>query len=303
MTQLNTKSVKIGYLSAILCAILVGSISTASKPVLINVNPLLYASLVYLLASAASIPLTHKTKSQKVQRKDWLLILAITLSGAIIAPSLFFTGLVQTTASDTAVLSNAETIFTVLFALILFKEKLGSVGYIAVVLVITGVIIVTTNLQFGNLFSDLKKEGNLLIISSMAFWALDNNISKIAAHRIDVSKIVQLKSAIGGSVLLIFALLSGAPINIPLLQVPNLLLVGTVGFGVSLFLFLHSLRRIGTVRTMLIYSTGTIFGLSFASIFLHELIGPYQIASITLMLSGIYLITKEGQSVEKLKEN
>lgn len=302
MTQLNAKSVKIGYVSAILCAILVGSISTASKPVLMHVNPLLYASLVYLLASAASIPLAYKTKSQKFQRKDWSLILAITLSGSIIAPSLFFIGLVQTTASDTAILSNAETIFTVLFALIFFKERLRHIGYVAVVLVITGVIIVTTNLQFTNLFSDLKKEGNLLIISSMAFWALDNNISKIVAHRIDVTKIVQLKGAIGGGILLIFALLSGAPINIPLLQVPNLLLVGTVGFGVSLFLFLHSLRRIGTVRTMLIYSTATIFGLSFASIFLHELIGPYQIAAIALMLSGIYLITKEGQSVEKLKE-
>lgn len=302
MTHLDTKSIRIGYLSAILCAILVGSISTASKPVLVNFSPLVYASFVYLLASLSSIPLTYKTKSFTMQKKDWLLILAITLTGAIIAPILFFTGLKQTTASDTAILSNAETIFTVLFALIFFKEKLRPIGYLAVVLVLIGVVIVTTNLQFTNFLSDIKKEGNLLIILSMAFWALDNNISKIITHRIDVSKIVQLKGAIGGSVILIFALLTGASINISLIQVPNLLLVGTVGFGVSLYLFLHSLRRIGTVRTMLIYSTGTIFGLTFASIFLHEIIRSYQIAAIALMLFGIYLITKEGQSVEKLQK-
>jgi drug/metabolite transporter (DMT)-like permease len=302
LTHLDTKSIRIGYLSAILCAILVGSISTASKPVLINFSPLVYASFVYLLASLSSIPLTYKTKSFTMQKKDWLLILAITLSGAIIAPILFFTGLKQTTASDTAILSNAETIFTVLFALIFFKEKLRPIGYLAVVLVLIGVVIVTTNLQFTNFLSDIKKEGNLLIILSMAFWALDNNISKIITHRIDVSKIVQLKGAIGGSVILIFALLTGASINISLIQVPNLLLVGTVGFGISLYLFLHSLRRIGTVRTMLIYSTGTIFGLAFASIFLHEIIRSYQIAAIALMLFGIYLITKEGQSVEKLQK-
>lgn len=299
---MDKRSARIGYASAILCAVLVGSISTASKPVLVNSSPLIYASFVYLLASLSSIPLGYKAKNSKVEKKDWPVIVAITLSGAVIAPILFFIGLKQTTASDTAILSNAETIFTVLFALIFFRERLRPVGYLAVGLVLVGVVIVTTNLQFTNFLSDIKKEGNLLIILSMAFWALDNNLSKIVTHRIDVSKIVQLKGAIGGSIVLIFALLTGSSINISLIQIPNLLLVGIVGFGVSLYLFLHSLRRIGTVKTVLIYSTGTIFGLLFASIFLHEIIGVYQIAAITLMLFGIYIITKEGQSVEKVRE-
>ena len=302
MAYLDKKSARIGYASAILCAALVGSISTVSKPVLSDSNPLIYAAFVYLLASLSSIPLGYKTKNSKVQKKDWPIILAITLSGAVIAPILFFIGLKQTTASDTAILSNAETLFTVLFALIFFRERLRPTGYLAVVLVLIGVVVVTTNLQFTNFLSDIKKEGNLLIIISMSFWALDNNLSKIITNRIDISKIVQLKGAIGGSIVLIFALLTGASINIPLIQIPNLLLVGIVGFGVSLYLFLHSLKRIGTVRTVLIYSTGTIFGLSFASIFLHEVIGMYQIIAIALMLFGIYIITKEGQSVEKIYE-
>jgi len=302
LAYLDKKSARIGYASAILCAALVGSISTVSKPVLSDSNPLIYAAFVYLLASLSSIPLGYKTKNSKVQKKDWPIILAITLSGAVIAPILFFIGLKQTTASDTAILSNAETLFTVLFALIFFRERLRPTGYLAVVLVLIGVVVVTTNLQFTNFLSDIKKEGNLLIIISMSFWALDNNLSKIITNRIDISKIVQLKGAIGGSIVLIFALLTGASINIPLIQIPNLLLVGIVGFGVSLYLFLHSLKRIGTVRTVLIYSTGTIFGLSFASIFLHEVIGMYQIIAIALMLFGIYIITKEGQSVEKIYE-
>lgn len=302
MIQLDTKSTKLGYASAALCAVLVGTISTASKPVLADLNPLLYASFVYLLASLSSLPFVHSTKNFKAQKKDWMLILAIALSGSIIAPILFFTGLKQTTASDTAILSNAETIFTVLFAIIFFKEKLRPLGYVAVILVLIGVVIVTTNLQFTSFLLDLKKEGNLLIIFSMAFWALDNNISKVVTHRIDIAKIVQLKGAIGGSIILIFALLTGLPVNLSLIQLPNLLLVGIVGFGFSLFLFLHSLRRIGTVRTMLIYSTGTIFGLTFASIFLHESIGWYQITAIPLMLFGIYLITRESQLVEKLQK-
>jgi drug/metabolite transporter (DMT)-like permease len=302
LIRVDRRSTRIGYASAILCAALVGTISTASKPVLVNLNPLLYASLVYLLASLSSLPFVYRTGNFKVQKKEWPLILAITLSGSIIAPILFFTGLKQTTASDTAILSNAETIFTVLFALIFFKEKLKPIGFVAVILILIGIVIVTTNLQFTSFLSDLKKEGNLLIIFSMVFWALDNNISKIVAHRIDIAKLVLLKGVIGGSIILIFALLAGVSMNISSIQMPNLLLVGIVGFGFSLYLFLHSLKRIGTVRTMLIYSTGTIFGLTFASIFLHELIGWYQIAAVPLILFGIYLITKEGQLVEKLQK-
>ena len=301
MTQLGKRSVRIGYASAILCAVLVGSISTASKPVLVNSSPLIFASLAYLLASLSSIPLGYKTKNCKIQKKDWPVLLAITLSGAVIAPILFFIGLKQTTASDTAILSNAETIFTVLFALIFFKERLRPFGYLAVGLVLMGVVIITTNLQFTNLLSDLKKEGNLLIFLAMAFWALDNNLSKIITHRIDISKIVQLKGAIGGSIVLIFAFLTGSSINISLVQIPNLILVGMVGFGVSLYLFLHSLKRIGTVKTVLIYSTATIFGITFASIFLHEKISAYQIGAMILILSGIYIITKEGR-LEKIYE-
>lgn len=295
MIATDARSTRLGYASATLCAVLVGSISTASKPVLANTNPIMYGALVYLLAALSSVPLSYKIRGLQIKPRDWPLVLAITVAGSIIAPSLFFTGLVDTTASDTAVLSNSETIFTVLFALVFFKEKLRPMGCIAVVLVLAGVFVVTTNLQFSNILLDLKKQGNLLIISSMALWALDNNLSKIATHRFDVSRLVQFKGLIGGATLLIFCLATKAPLEITAAEIPNLLLVGLVGFGIALYLFLHSIRRIGTVKTMLIYSTGTVFGLFFAAIFLHETIGWYQILAVALMLTGIYIVTKEGR--------
>ena len=300
MNQLDPKSAKVGYLAAILSALLVGSISTLSKPILANINPLLLASFVYLLASLASIPLTTKFSVKPINKKDWYLIFAISGFGSILAPTMFFMGLEKTTASDTAILSNGETIFTVLLAIILFKEKLKPLGYLAVVLVLTGVIIVTTNLEFSNFLSDLKKEGNLLILAAAVCWALDNNLSKIVAHRVDISRIVQLKSIIGGSVLFFFALLLKIPINVTPLQIPNILLLGFLGFGFSLYFFLHSLKRVGTVRTMLIFSTSSIFGLVFATLFLHEAVGVYQLIAVTIMLFGIYLIAREGHQATKI---
>ena len=257
------------------------------------------ASVVYLLAAGVATPLARKSSLFSIRKKDWLLILAISSIGSILAPTLFFVGLQQTSASDTAILSNGETIFTVLLALALFKERLKPSGYVAVALVLCGVVIVTTDLQFSSFVSDLKKEGNLLVLSSMALWAMDNNLSKIVTHRVDVSRVVQLKSFIGAAVLLLLVILLKIPINISLLEVPNILLVGIVGFGLSLYFFLHGLKRVGTVRTMLIYSTSSIFGLTFASLFLHEEIGAYQILAIAAMLAGICIIARYSQNIQK----
>ncbi len=300
LNRLNLKPRTAGYLAVFVSALLVGSISTISKPILANINPIFLASFVYLLAALAATPLVKKSSLKSISKKDWLLILAISGFGSIIAPAIFFMGLEKTTASNTTILSNAETIFTVLFALIFFKEKLKPMGYLAVGLVFAGLIIVTTNLEFSNFLSDFKKEGDSLILLAAICWALDNNLSRIVAHRVDISRLVQLKSSIGGGTLLFLALLLGIHINVVPLQIPNILILGIFGFGFSLFFFLHSLKRIGTVRTMLIFSTSSIFGLIFAVIFLHETIGVYQILAIVTMLLGIYLIAREGHEATKL---
>lgn len=296
----SKKARKVGYFSAFLAASLFGSISTVAKPALSEVNPIFLSSMVYLLAALVASPIARKEGLFTIKKNDWLMILAIATSGAIIAPTLYFTGLAETKASDAAVLSNAEIVFTVLIALAFFKERLNLAGYIAVAMVLIGTFIVTTNLEFSDFVVDLENRGSLLILAAVAFWALDNNISKVVSQRVDVSRLVQLKSVIGGGMLMVVVLLSGLPtIGINYYSVLNIIVLGTAGFGASLFFFLHSLKRIGTVRTMLIFSTSAIFGLFFAAVFLHEDVGVYQIVAIAVMLSGIYLIERHDERKAK----
>ena len=288
-TDIIFEKKKIGYLSALLAAILFGSVSTLAKPTLSTIDPIVLSVIVYFLASLVATPIAQRTKFS-LNRKDWRLLLAIALSGAVIAPVLYFIGLEQTTASNTAILGNGEIIFTVLLALLFFKERLRKIGSIAVIMVLIGVIIVTTNLEFSSSSFDLRNIGNVFVIGATVFWALDNNLSKVLSNRMDVARIVQIKSAIGGGILLSFALAFQIPFVIELDQIPNILLLGTLGFGLSIFLFIHGLKRIGTVKTIMIFSTSAIFGLGFASIFLNEQISTYQIIAVIIMLSGLYLL-------------
>lgn len=293
------KSTIIGYISALLAAVLFGSVPTIAKPVISNINVLLLSSIAYLIAALTFTPIARKTKTA-LAKKDYIILVAISICGAAAAPYLYFLGLHQSSASDTSLLSNVEIMFTVLFGLLFFKERLRPVGFISVALVLSGVVIITTNLQFSGSLSHLNA-GHFFILGSMVLWALDNNLSRIIATRIDTARLVQLKSAIGGLILLATVFLLGIPFDIKASQIPQVILLSAIGFGGSLYFFLQSLKRIGTIRTIMIFSMASVFGLVFASVFLHEQISAYQAGAIAIMLTGIYMINRKESMKEKLE--
>ena len=218
---------------------------------------------------------------------------------------MYFLGLQNTSASDAALLASGEIIFSIIFALLIFKnERLQPIGYMSIILVIIGIIVVTTNLQFDKSSSLSKVDyGDILIIGATILWAVDNNISKVITQHVDIIKLIQLKSLIGGSMLFAFATLI---LNVPLVvnqsQIPYIILLGVVGFALSLYFFLYSLKMLGTIRTIIIFSTSSVFGLIFAFIFLNEPISVYQIIAVIAMLAGIYIVNrKNGNSENKEK--
>lgn len=301
---------KLGYAFAILAALMFGSVSTIAKPIVSSINPLVLSSLVYLISSATLAPIAYRKQNQQRTRtiekngekSDYVLILAVALAGGVMAPSLYFAGLQHTSASDATLLANGEIIFTVAIATTFFKERLRPLGYLAVLLVLAGVVAVTTNLNISEnvLLSQQTYYGNILILASTLFWAIDNNISKLITKRMNnVAKIAQLKAAIGGGILFLAVALFNIPIGgISESQLLPILLLGIGGFGASLYFFLEGLKRIGTVRAVLILSLSSVFGLIFAAIFLGEQVSVYQVIAAMIMLCGIYIINrKESLSI------
>lgn len=287
-SKLTNSNVIIGYLSAITAAILFGSVSTLAKPILSTIDPIILSSFIYLIAGLFFTPAASRTRS-KITMKYYGLILTSAIAGATIAPIIFFAGLKLSTASDTSLLANGETVFSILFALLIFKERLSRVGYIAVTVILGGLFLVTTNLDFISSISKLNI-GNVLVIASTIIWGLDNNICKIIVRRIDVSKLIQLKALIGGSILLGTVIILGIPFNIQSEQLLSIILLGVFGFAISLYLYLHSIKRIGVVKASSLLSLSAVFGLVFALIFLHELISINQLIAISIMIFGIHLL-------------
>jgi drug/metabolite transporter (DMT)-like permease len=303
-----------GYLAAFISAALVGSIFPIAKPILASqIQPLTLSSMTYLIAGFFMLPITligkrNKKEKESLKKDDYAILLIIGLLGGGIAPFLFFEGLKRTTASDASVLEGGELLFTVIIALLFFKEKLTKIGYLGMTITIIGITLISlsSNINSPNNWYNFNFNfGNILIIFSTLCWGLDNNISKIISKRItNTAKIVLVKSLIGGTLLLIISFYLGYKLNIEINQIPYLLILGIGGFGLSLFFFIESLRIIGTLKTIVIFSSSAIFGLILSFFILNEKIGIMQLVATTLVILGLYYVNKdEFNYLNKIKQD
>ena len=250
--------------------------------------------------------LGKKNKETKsLSKYDYVLLLIIGLLGGCIAPFLFFEGLHRTTASDASVLEGGELLFTAMIAIVFFKERLTKISYLGMVVTIAGITLVSlsnADIQ-NNLYSFKLNIGNILIILSTLCWGLDNNISKIISNRItNTSKIVVVKSLIGGFLLLIITLFLGYNLSIEIFQIPYLFILAVGGFGLSLFFFIESLRIIGTLKVIVIFSSSAVFGLFFSFIILNDKITIMQLISTALVILGLYHVNKDELNYLKKRQ-
>jgi drug/metabolite transporter (DMT)-like permease len=291
---LQNREAIIGYLSVLFAAVMFGSVFTVAKVPLSTVDPLVLSAIVYTISGLALIPFAKASFRMDIKR-DYAWLAAVTLLGAVAAPALLLYGLQQTDASDASILTNGEVIFTIILSAAFFGERpKGRVGMFAIALVIAGLFIATTDLKLSETILQFNA-GNLLILGSMFFWAVDNNLSRRLTTRVHPAKIAMIKSLMGGLVLFGIAIAAGKWNDFTTIQTDLWLIIVPMsisGFGGALLLFLQGIKRIGTVKTMSIFSLTPIFGIVIAALVLGESITVLQGVATAIIIGGILILTR-----------
>jgi drug/metabolite transporter (DMT)-like permease len=295
-----------GYLGAITSALLFGISSTFNKIALENVSPLIIAGLIYFVGGIVLFALrisplnkqilklleTPTQTEEKITRGDYRTLAFVILCGSIIAPLLLMYGLNQTTAVNASLLLNAEVLFTVIIALTFWKERGSLKDYLAILLILLGVLFLSTNGQFQDVVMTTVA-GNILIVGACLFWGIDNNLSKKLSKKRGLLLVTGLKCLIGGIALLVMALVLGVSIFFPLNALPYVLSVGAFSIGLSILFFTFSLREIGAMRTGVVYSISALFGAALAFIVLGEAFTFIQLIGGLVMILGVFLLYRK----------
>lgn len=295
----RTRFVGVAY--AIGAAALFGVSTPFAKRLLPSVEPVLMAGLLYG-GSGLGLAAYRMVRGSKVHaearlaRRDLPWLVAAIVCGGVIGPVLLMAGLSRTPASSASLLLNLEGVFTVLLAWFVFKENFDRRIAAGMVLISGGAFTLswTGRPELG------VPWGALAIAGACLAWAADNNFTRHVSAA-DPAQIAMLKGLIAGAVNTGLALSLGATLP-PANRFVAIAVVGFLGYGVSLVLFVLALRHLGTARTGAYFSLAPFLGASVSILWLHDLFTAGFVVAAALMAAGVGLHLTERHEHEHTHE-
>ncbi|CDI06328.1 conserved membrane hypothetical protein [Candidatus Nitrosotenuis uzonensis] len=292
------KRYSIGFLFAILAAILGAMADVLPKPILegnasfSGLNPIAMVAIIYLLNSIMFTGLLPKKNPvNEVGIRNFLLLIIIGVT-EIIATTIFYLGLKNTSAVNSAILGNSDIIFTSIIATIIFREALQRKEYFSYSTILCGSIIIPVyiDLAANNYQISQFVYGDFLIIFAGLFYGIEMNVYRYLSDKIDAKRILQIISFVGGIVTISLVFLLQIPLEFEFEYMPTILISGMLGIGISVLFIVVAIKNIGAVRTILIFSTTTLFGIIFSHIILNEKIISLHLIAFVMVFIGIILL-------------
>ena len=284
-----------GILCALGAALLFGASTPAAKPLADAVHPVLLAGLLYLGSGIglSAVVAMRGTVRSRLSRPERLSLLGAILLGGIVAPLLLVAGLARGSASATSLLLNAEAAFTALAAWFLFREAFDRRIALGMACIVAGAVALSGGAAGGLVPS-------ALVLGACACWALDNNLTRRVAHA-DAVELTALKGLVAGTTNVVLGLTLGAALP-PLRLTVTAGVLGFLGYGVSLALFIVALRELGASRASAYFSLAPFAGAAIAVGALGEPVTWRLGAAAVLMGAGAWLHLSERHAHEHVHE-
>jgi drug/metabolite transporter (DMT)-like permease len=246
-----------GTLLAVLSALAFGASVPLIRTFGRDAGPWTTAALLYAGAALVGFAGSRSAAREAPPRGGALVRIAVAaLLGAALAPALLAWGLQQTSALSGSLALAFESAVTVLLAAAFLREHVGARALVALFAASLGAVL----LAFGGAehSSATFSIGTLAVLLATVLWAVDSTITGSLA-RFDPGRVTFWKCALGASLsgVLAVALHERHP---SALHGIALLLVGAVGYGVSLRWYLMAQRAFGAARTASIFALAPFAG-------------------------------------------
>jgi drug/metabolite transporter (DMT)-like permease len=253
------------------------------------------ASLVFLAFSGsaragAKLLVTAKTKDERRFRKD-ILVLGAALGGGYILQTV---GLLTTTTSKSAFLTSTAVIWTPVFSHLLGREKIDRQLLIAVLVTITGVLLMTKAYNTESIvLGDI-----LTILCAMAFGVYIIWIDRALHHALPIAEnehaatmMVTSTQIVAASVIVL--------VFLPILETPHLhigissgsalVYTALVGTSATAYLQARYQHHLSPTAAAVIYMLEPVVAMIIAELFLTEQIGFVETLGALLIIIGVLI--------------
>ena len=301
--QGNTALIRSGPVAALVAAVLFGLSAPTAKLLAGAVDPWLLAGLLYFGSGGGLglVVVARRLRGGPSREADltWRDVPALAgaiVIGGVIGPVLLMFALAQGAASEVALLLNLEVVFTALLAAAVFREHVPTRIVVGMVAISAGAAVLAWT--HGGGFT-VGMPG-ILVVGACIAWAVDNNLTRAVSAR-DPITVAALKGAVAGTVNVAIALARGA--GWPAAPVAMAAaIVGFLGYGTSLALFVLALRHLGTSRTGAYFATAPFIGAISGVVGLGEPMTSRLAVGAALMAVGVWLHLTERHDHEHVHE-
>lgn len=290
-------------LFVLLSAVCFGASTPFAKVLLADIDPIPLAALLYLgggvvLACyklALPLVITEQPRKDRLTRADVPWLLGMIVAGGVIAPILLMISLRHTPAATASLLLNFEGVATALIAATIFRERIGARVWWAIMLITAACAVLTADVHGAWALS----LGAVGVLAACTCWGIDNNVMRQIADK-DPLSIAMIKCLSAGGISLGVALLLHKPLPgiAPILWAA---LLGGIGYGLSIMLFLLALRDLGAARTSGFFASAPFVGAILSFLLLHESLGAQFLLALPLLIIGVILLARESYDRERLR--
>lgn len=287
---------------ALVSALLFGASAPFAKLLLGTVSPQLLAGILYLGAGlglaavqGGRAALGLSAPEAPLRRHDLPWLAAVVLSGGVAGPLLLMLGLTHTSAASGSLLLNLEGLATLLIAWVVFREHVDRRLMLGAFAILAGAVVLSWNGAGVRLDA-----GAALIAAACLAWGIDNNLTRKLSSA-DPVLTALIKGLVAGSVNVALALLLGATVPPPA-TLGAAALIGFLGVGVSLVLFMLALRHLGAARTGAYFALAPFIGAVIAVLLLGDPVTGQLVAAGLLMGLGLWLHLAERHAHEHVHD-
>ena len=285
------------FLILLALSLIWGSSFILIKKALIAFNPYDLACMRIAISALAFTPFIIWNR-KRIPWKDWKLFLAVGLTGSGVPAFMYFIAQTNITSTVSGLLNSLTPIWTLIIGILIFRNRIDSSKIIGVII---GFLGAAALILFG------KSEGTnaniwygLFVVLGTLCYGMSGNLVKHYFQNVESMVISALSFFLIGPPALMYLIYNGTFTNLTWTT------QHTYSFAAILVLSLVGTVMATVVFYKLIQETNAVFGSSVAYLmplvamgwgFLDgEPIGFVVVLSLILILTGVYLIKKQGQN-------
>jgi drug/metabolite transporter (DMT)-like permease len=247
----------------------------------------------WTVALVVALPFTLRELVAKrhVIRREWRIILTLSLLGLALSNALAYWGLQSTTAINAGLINSVGPVLILLATAMVFRERVALRQIIGILCSLAGVAVIVLRGTPATLATLELNRGDLLMLGAVAVWSIYSLLIRYRPKELSPLALLTVLFAVGSIALLPFHLAAAAhrPIEFEPATIVGLLYLGIFPGVVSILCWNRGVAQIGANRASIFTHLMPLFSAFLAVIFLGERLETFHFIGAAFIFTGIVL--------------